>query len=128
MGVILRPNQGEDIFVNWFTWRPTVAMLVRTGVLRESKRSELCLASGSGGYLSEDEAMQAAEVLAELLEVMEPGSRILLDGTEVDTPKDYALPISEWDDEELQNHYSADYAWLGEFMEFCSCSGGFEVI
>jgi len=115
------------VTVNWFNWRPTVAALVRRGVLPEGDRAECCSANGCGGYLTEEEALRAAEVVTEVLATMKLADRLLWDGSVTDIPKDYSLPVMDWDEAEWQNRYSASYAWLTEFRAFCLRSGGFTV-
>lgn len=128
MAVILVPASGEDIMINWMTWRPTVALLVRAAILPTGEREERCLANGCGGHLSEAEALQAADYLETVVAKMQPGERLLSDGSTTSQPKDYTVPISEWDKNEMNNRYSADYKVLKEFAEFCRRSGGFDVL
>jgi hypothetical protein len=127
VAVILDPAHGESVTVNWWNWRPTVALLVRSGCLPGGERAERCLANGCGGHLSPAEALRAAEVVDRLVKSMAPQDRLLLDGSVTDEPKDYSRPVSEWD-EETWDHYSASYEWLRRFAVFCRSSGGFEVV
>ena len=59
MTFILVPASGEDLVINGWNWRPTVALLVRAGILPAGKRAECCSAQGCGGYLSSAEALRA---------------------------------------------------------------------
>ena len=93
MAVILVPKEGNDLVVNWWSWRPTVALLGRLGVLPAGERTERCLANGCGGHLSEQEALLAANEVDRLLEDLSPGERVLLDGS-VSTEE---LAIASWD-------------------------------
>ena len=47
-------------------------------------------------------ALRAAELVTELLARMNPAERVLRDGTVTDVPKDYTLPVLDWDDEEWE--------------------------
>jgi hypothetical protein len=127
MTVILVPANGGDVQINWFNWRPTVALLVRKGVLPVGERAERCLANGCGGYLTSQEAEDAAAMLASVLSAIKTGDRVMMDGSINDRPKDYSRPISEWDEAETWDHYSAAYEWLKTFEEFCRTSNGFRV-
>lgn len=128
MTVILVPASGEDMTINWWNWRPTVAMLVRAGILPTGEREERCLANGCGGCLSESEALRAAECVESVVAGMKHGQRVLFDGEVTEKPIDYAKPISEWDQEDTWNNYSAQYDVLKDFATFCRRSGGFEVL
>lgn len=128
MTVILVPASGEDIVINWWNWRPTVAMLVRAGILPAGEREERCLLNGCGGYLSGSEALQAAEYIDLLIVGMKPGQRVLFDGEVTDKPIDYSKPISDWDEAETWQRYSALYHVLKEFAAFSRRSGGFKVV
>jgi hypothetical protein len=128
MAVILVPIHGEDVQINWWNWRPTVALLVRYRILPDGERADRCLANGCGGYLSEQEAKDAAEAIASLIVTIEPGQSILHDGSVNKRPTDYSRPISDWDEDEWRLAYSAQYDWLKRFETFCRTSGGFEVL
>ena len=128
MAVILAPASGEDMMINWWNWRPTVALLVRAGILPVGEREERCLGNGCGGQLSESEALLAAEHIEALVASMNEHQRILFDGEVTGKPKDYGKPISEWDEADSWNNYSAQYDVLKNFAAFCRRSGGFEVL
>jgi hypothetical protein len=81
--------------INWWNWRPLVALLVRAEILPAGEREERCLANGCGGHFSAAEALRAAEHVETVIARMKPSERILLDGTTTDQPINYALPISE---------------------------------
>ena len=116
------------MMINWWNWRPTVALLVRAGVLPAGEREERCLANGCGGCLSASEAVSAADYLEALVAGIGPGRRVLLDGEVTERPIDYTKPISEWDQADSWNNYSARYEVLKDFAAFCRRSGGFEVL
>lgn len=128
MAVILDPVAGEDMMINWWNWRPIVAMLVRAGILPAGEREERCLANGCGGCLSEAEARHAAEFVEVLVAGMKPGQRVFFDGEVTEKPIDYTKPISEWDQADTWDRYSAKYDVLRDFAAFCRRSGGFTVV
>lgn len=127
MAVILQPSRGEDLMLNWWTWRPILAVLVRAGIVPAGEREERCSANGCGGYLSEGEALRAADYVASLVGRMQPGERLLHDGTVTNKPKEPLVTASELDDNP-QRSYSADYEVLKQFAEFCRRSCGFRVV
>ena len=92
------------------------------------EREKRCLSNGCGGYLSDSEALQAAEHIDALIGGMQPGQRLLHDGQVTDKVIDYNLPISDWDDVETWQRYSARYDVFKSFAAFCRRSGGFEVV
>jgi hypothetical protein len=124
--VILKPRSGESIVINWWNWRPTVALLVRAGILPGGDREERCLGMG-GGYFTESEAMRAAAFVENLLADMKPDQRVLFDGEITDEAWDHTKPINDWDQEDTWNAYSARYDVLKMFAAFCRRSGGFNV-
>ncbi|HJT35387.1 MAG TPA: hypothetical protein VJ783_25400 [Pirellulales bacterium] len=128
MTFILVPASGEDIVINGWNWRPIVAALVRAGILTVGERQERCLAQGCGGYITASEALQAAEHIDALICGMQPNQRLLRDGELTDKVIDYNLPISDWDDAETWQRYSARHDVLKEFAAFCRRSGGFDVV
>jgi len=128
LAVILVPATGEDMMINWWNWRPAVAMLVRAGILPAGEREERCLANGCGGCLSDAEALRAAEYIDGLVCDMKPGQRILFDGEVTEKPIDYGKPISEWNEADTIDNYSAQYDLLRDLAAFCRRSGGFEVL
>jgi hypothetical protein len=127
LAVILAPASGEDLMLNWWNWRPLVAMLVRAGILPEGEREERCLASFCGGRLSAQEALRAAYYIEALLPTLEPDERVLLDGARTQEPINYHTPISELSHQEIWVSYSVKREVLAKFAEFCRRSGGFEV-
>jgi len=127
MGFILEPKSGEDLMINGWNWRPTMAIIERAGILPSGERCERCLGNGCGGYFSEQEALLAADHIDTLLGTLNPNDRVLFDGEVTHSPIDFQKPVSEWDESDTKNHYSARYAVLKLFAEFCRSSGGFIV-
>ena len=128
LAVILVSAIGEDMMINWWNWRPIVAMLVRAGILPAGEREERCLANGCGGCLSEAESLHAAEYVESFVAGMKPGQRVLFNGEVTAKPIDYTKPVSEWDQADTWNNYSAQYDLLKNFAAFCRRSRGFEVL
>jgi hypothetical protein len=127
MGVVLVPSSGDDLCINWFNWRPTVALLVRGGVIPDGERRQR-FENACGEGLSASEAQHAADYIESLIANLSPRDRIFSNGQATDKPIDYGVPISEWDEAETQNRYSAGYELLRDFVAFCRRSGGFEVL
>jgi hypothetical protein len=113
--------------INFWNWRPTVALLVQGGVIPDGER-RLGFENGWGEGLSDSEALNAATFIETIAATMKPGQRVFGSGEITDKPKDYSIPVSEWDEAEWQNRYSADYELLRTFAEFCRQSGGFKVL
>jgi hypothetical protein len=127
MGVILEGATGESVNVNWWNWRPTVAILTRAGILPEGERSDNC-ANGLGASVSEAEARAAAKHVEDLVKQMAQSDRVLMTGEFTDIPKTTtSKSVTEWTDADLRQVYSATRAWLEEFHVFCAKSGGFKV-
>ena len=59
---------------------------------------------------------------------MHADERILYDGTVTDRSIDYEQSISEWNEQEAWNRYSAKCQQLKKFAEFCRRCGGFKVV
>lgn len=128
MGFILEPkNGGEDFVMSGWNWRPTISLLERKGVVPHGERVERCLANGCGGFLSSEEAIRAADALDKVLATLNASQRVLRDGSITDKPIDYQKPVSDWTDDDTNNHYSAKYEVLIAFAKFCRTSGGFLV-
>src|SRR5688500_18569967 len=76
MSFILVPNQGEDIQVNAWNWRPTLELLFDAGVITEDDRMRMG-GQGLGGKVHEAKALRIAEVVTRKLLSMNPGERML---------------------------------------------------
>ena len=75
-----------------------------------------------GESMSSGEVERLAEFLDGYLADFPPDGRLLLEGTVTRAPKSYELDFAG------TSNYSASYAWLIQFREFCRSSGGFVVI
>jgi hypothetical protein len=121
-------DEKHGIQINGWNWRPTVAILIEAGILPSGERAERCLSGiGCGGYFTKEEAARTADFLESLVARMKPEERVMADGSINDKPKNFNLPIAEWDEREAWDHYSASYEWLQMFIKFCRRSEGFEV-
>ena len=127
MAVILVPASGDDMMINWWNWRPTVALLVRSGVLPAGERAERCESNGCGGYLSAAEATAAAQHIESLVSQMATNERLLHRG-EIAVVHECNKPVSEWTEEEAYQRYSTRRELLIQFAAFCRRSGGFQVV
>jgi hypothetical protein len=118
--VILVPvNDVEDVVINWWNWRPTVALLLRAGAISVEQAERLHAAMGAT-TVSGAEAIKMADVVEQLLATLPTSeNRVLLDGTVTNSPpKSRGIPV-EWD------WYGAGKPWLERFAAFCRRSGGF---
>lgn len=131
MGVILedlnpgRPGErAESLRCNWWSWRPSLALLRASEVVTDLARLEL-LGANAGQPVSEAEARAFALHLAEVvLPALRPGERLRLDLSSTAEPDDgtfYREP------DELHLNYSATYEWLTELEAFCRECAGFKV-
>jgi hypothetical protein len=126
MGVILRPavqrSDDDGLFINWWTWRPLVALLRRQHVLDAPKAEALDLVRTPDAALTEAQTVAVADFLDALLQRHRPGERFLLDGSTTTEPDTGQLHLVRWD-----KNYSVGVDWLKDFAAFCRRSGGFTV-
>jgi hypothetical protein len=119
MGVILEPHHDtEDLMVNWWNWRPTVALLLRAGVISDDLAERMHAGVGVAD-VNATQALAMADVIDVLLADLAKGERVLLDGTITDRPPAHDhLPVElDW--------YGAERRWLVSFADFCRRCGGF---
>lgn len=123
MGVVLEPNDlTDDVRINWWNWRPTVALLLRSGVVSEDLAERLNKNLG-GGTVTAREAHAIADAVDVVLQgLTRPEDRLLLDGTVTNKPPEHdGLPVEfDW--------YGASRTWLETFTDFCRQSGGFTAL
>jgi len=129
MSFILVPNQGEDIKVNAWNWRPTVEFLRAENVITND-HAELLGGNGCGASVDAALALKMAAALDNKLSIMKPGDRIRADLTVTSIPKvpQVFAPDSKPGDIDVTNLYSATYEWLIIFKDFCKRCNGFEVL
>lgn len=119
VGVILEPiNNTPDLQVNWWNWRPTVAILVRAGVVHDDLAERLNVGIGAAD-ITDAQAIAIADAIDAQLASVPEGHRVLLEGEVTDQgPARLTLPAEyDW--------YGAERDWLLRFVEFCRRSGGF---
>jgi len=128
MSFILIPNNGEDLKVNAWNWRPTI-LLLHHATLIGGKQHELMGCIGCGGSVNSETANRIADFLEQQLTKMSPGQRIRADLTVTAKPKKLAVftPNSKIEDFDAGEIYSATYEWLLMFRDFCRVSQGFKV-
>lgn len=127
MTFILVPNQGDDVQINAWNWRPTVAFLRDQDIVTIEHAELLCI--GCGARVDAELANRMAIALEDKLSNMKPGDRIRADLSVTNIPKvpqAFGTNTQEGDIDVI-NLYSATYEWLGTFKDFCRRSGGFEV-
>ena len=128
MSFILIPRSGEDLKVNAWNWRPTIALLRHANLIDEEQH-ELMGCNGSSGELSSETAGSVADFLDQYLAQRTPGQRLRADLTVTEQPKKLAVftPDSKAKDFDAVEIYSATYEWLVTFQNFCRSSQGFRV-
>lgn len=128
MSFILAPNDGEDVQINAWNWRPTIALL-RYANLIDDRQHELMGCNGCGARVDSATAIAIADFLNQQLEKMNPAQRLRGDLTITSEPKKRAALTSnsKVEDFDALEVYSATYEWLVMFRDFCRTSQGFEV-
>jgi hypothetical protein len=113
----LVPTTGEEIWINAWNWRPTEALVRRTGIVPDET---LELLEYGISEVTAEQAGRLAGFLDDYLSRLGPRDRVLLDGQVVDEPDTF-----EFHREDLARNYSATYEWLTRFRDFCRTSNGF---
>jgi hypothetical protein len=128
MSFILVPHHGEDLQVNAWNWRPTLALL-RDANLIDEQQLELMGCTGCGGNVNSKTANTIARFLDRQLAGMTPGQRLRADLTITGEPKKLVVftPGTKIEDIDAVELYSATYEWLVMFRDFCRTSEGFKV-
>jgi hypothetical protein len=125
MSFILVPEHGEDIKINAWNWRPTIAFLHAEGVI-DTETSELMCIHGVGKKVDADLARRISVAIDRKLKGMQPGQRFRADLTITSDPKKI-VHFEKSDPIDANDLYSAQYEWLVEFKQFCERCGGFRV-
>lgn len=125
---ILIPKSGEDIKINAWNWRPTIALLRAANVITDALYERMG-ANGAGAIVDADLAAQIADFLQRHIQSMNPGDRMRYDLSVTSVPKKPIVftPTTKPEDIDATEAYSATYEWLSRFKDFCRSSGGFEV-
>jgi hypothetical protein len=128
MSFILIPHHGEDLRVNAWNWRPTIALLRHANLIDEQQH-ELMGCNGCSGGVTSEIANSIAYFLDEQLKHMTPGQRLRADLTATNEPKRMVIftPGMKVEDIDAAEIYSATYEWLVIFRDFCRTSAGFKV-
>lgn len=129
MSFILVPQRGEDVQINAWTWRPTLAILCAENLV-DDEVLELLGCNGCGATVDDTLAQQIAAVLIRRLAGMRPGERLRVDMSITAEPKPPMVfkPGMSADEIDAVELYSAQYEWLVRFRDFCERSGGFKVV
>ena len=129
MSFILFPVKGEDLKVNAWNWRPTLALLFAAGVITQDEH-ELLGCQGCGARVDAAKAGRIADAVTRKLDSMNPRQRMLADLSVSSAPKQRAVfsPGSNDKDIDTNELYSTTFEWLLTFVRFCERSGGFEVM
>ena len=128
MSFILIPNNGEDVQVNAWNWRPTLEFL-RAENLIAADEAELLGSNGCGARVDADLANRMAAAVENKLATIKLGDRMSVDLTVTSAPKvpQVFAPDTRVDNIDVINLYSATYEWLVTFKDFCRRCGGFMV-
>jgi hypothetical protein len=126
---ILIPNNGEDVKINAWNWRPTLELLHNAKVI-DLDLYEGMATSGRRTIVDAGTAVRIADFLDERLRTMKAGDRIRADLTLTSEAKKPLLftPGMKTDDIDVVDAYSATYEWLVRFSDFARTSSGFEVV
>ena len=129
MSFILVPNEGEDLKVNGWNWRPTLLLLLTARVITEEDH-DVMGCNGCGAKVDQQKAARIADVVAGKVSSMKPGQRMLADLSVSSQPRKLIVfsPNKEYDDIDNNELYSATFEWLDTFAKFCRSSKGFKVI
>ena len=103
MSFILVPRYGEDVHINAWNWRPTLALLHAENLI-DDEALELLGCNGCGATVDNELAHRMAAALTRRLLGMRPGERIRADLSITAEPKRLAVFGAEVDTLEL---YSA---------------------
>ena len=128
MSFILIPNQGDDVQVNAWNWRPTLEFL-RAQKIITTDHAELLGCNGCGARVDADLANRMAAAVENKLSTIAPGDRMRVDLIVTSNAKVPQVwrPDTQPDDIDVTNLYSATYEWLVTFKDFCKRCGGFIV-
>lgn len=128
MSFILIPKDGEDLQVNGWNWRPTIALLLQANLINEQQH-ELLGINTCGASVDSQTATRIAEFMDRQLKKMSPGQRLRGDLTIASEPKKPVIftPTSKVEDYNPVEEYSASYEWLVMFRDFCRTSQGFRI-
>jgi hypothetical protein len=129
MAFILISENGEEVVINAWNWRPTLELL-RDATLIDDDLYERMGTFGREAKVDADTADRIADFLDERLAAMKKGDRIRADLTITDEAKKPLIITPETQIEQIDvvDTYSATYEWLVQFKDFSKASGGFEVV
>ena len=128
MSFILVPNEGDDVQVNAWNWRPTLEFLRAQNIIT-TDHAELLGCNGCGARVDAQLANRIAAAVENKLTTLKPGDRMRADLTIAAKPKGLQVfgPDTQPDDIDANELYSATYDWLVTFKDFCKRCDGFEV-
>ncbi|HEY0426321.1 MAG TPA: hypothetical protein VGC76_00815 [Pyrinomonadaceae bacterium] len=117
-------SENFEFRANVWNWKTTLEIIKSFDFLSDGKLRQMEY-TATGVKLEKDEAHLIGEKIRdEILPKLEPNKRIFSDLSITDAPDDGTLYKDE--DEQWKN-YSANYAWLKDFSDFCLNSKGFQV-
>ena len=117
------PN--NEIHTNVWNWKPTLEIIKDLDVIGEARVRQMGY-NATGFSVSQEEAGQLGKGIREkYLSKMTPQHRVRTDLSITDEPDDGTL--YRGDDSQAWKNYSATYAWLEEFADFCLKCKGFQI-
>ncbi len=117
--VVIDLNNVENMLrVNNWNWHP-IARLIATFDIIDAERLEMMHYNGATIIEKEEAHRIGRRIQTEVLPLLRPGERLLLDLTVTDEPD-----VGTFHRADLFRNYGTQYEWLNDFAEFClSCSG-----
>ncbi|MCB1024780.1 MAG: hypothetical protein KDB79_10340 [Acidobacteria bacterium] len=117
-------SENYELPASVWAWKTAVEIIRSYDIVADGTLREIG-SNASGVSISDDEAqLIGGRIRSELLPKLEPNKRIFSDLSITDEPDDGVI---HKDESEQWRNYSASYAWLEEFSEFCLKSKGFQV-
>lgn len=128
MTFILVPNEGEDLLINAWNWRPILELLLAANVITEDDHERLGV-QGIGAKVDEAKAVLIADAVMRRLSSMNPGERMLANLSISKEPKKYAVftPDTKEEDIDTNELYSTTYE-VRNVRQICRGSKGFVVM
>lgn len=122
MSVILVPEVGEDLHINWWNWRPILELMHREQLISDEQHERMGC-NGCGGKMTAAEASKTFDVLTQVIQNWPDDFGLRLDGTH--TLKTEPKRLRAGDDPSI--HYFTTRESMQRFADFCRSCQGFEV-
>jgi hypothetical protein len=128
MSFILTPENGEDVVINAWNWRPTLELLLNAKLIDKDLYDRMGT-HGREASVDADTARNIADFLDGRVFEIRSGDRIRSDLSTTAEPrrKVTIVPGTRVEDIDAVDLYSASFEWLLQFRDFSRASGGFKV-